>query len=381
MLEQDSFDHVALNNYAIILQDRREWARSEVVLRRSLNSGRSGMQETVNLASAQLYENKIDQADSTVKAAQRVHPNSDLMALLATSVTYARGMLDSTAHVLDRHRSAGTEEYLRSYSDFRLGDIEALRGRLGARARLYAEGAAVDSARGSPGAPLSGTLDSAFVATWFLEQPAQSVRMLDAALARTPLHSLGELHRPSLRVASMYALAGRPDRARSILTQYSADTRDSALKSEQEPELHNALAEIALAEHRPMDAVTEFRKGDQTVDGPSDQCEACLPVRLGRAYDQANMTDSTIANYERYLAKPDLLGTFQLLGSIYNAGVHKRLGELYEAKGEKEKALSHYLAFIALWKDADPALQPKVAEVRARVARLRDSEGRGAPRS
>jgi hypothetical protein len=38
--------------------------------------------------------------------------------------------------------------------------------------------------------------------------------------------------------------------------------------------------------------------------------------------------------------------------------------------------LSHYLAFIALWKDADPELQPKVAEVKARVARMKDSEHR-----
>jgi hypothetical protein len=63
-----------------------------------------------------------------------------------------------------------------------------------------------------------------------------------------------------------------------------------------------------------------------------------------------------------------------LTGAIYTAGVHKRLGELYEAQGDREKALSHYLAFIALWKGADPELQPKVAEVKARVARLKDSE-------
>jgi hypothetical protein len=65
-----------------------------------------------------------------------------------------------------------------------------------------------------------------------------------------------------------------------------------------------------------------------------------------------------------------------LTGAVYTAGVHKRLGELYEAKGDREKALSHYLAFIALWKDADPVLQPKVAEVKARVARMKDSEHR-----
>jgi hypothetical protein len=60
--------------------------------------------------------------------------------------------------------------------------------------------------------------------------------------------------------------------------------------------------------------------------------------------------------------------------AVVLAGIHKRLGELYEAKGENQKAASHYLAFIELWKNADPALQPKVAEVRQRLARLSNTE-------
>jgi hypothetical protein len=49
---------------------------------------------------------------------------------------------------------------------------------------------------------------------------------------------------------------------------------------------------------------------------------------------------------------------------------HKRLGELYEAKGDNAKAVSHYNAFVNLWQRADPDLQPKVAEVRARMERM-----------
>jgi len=60
----------------------------------------------------------------------------------------------------------------------------------------------------------------------------------------------------------------------------------------------------------------------------------------------------------------------------YLAGTYKRLGELYEAKGDKTKAASYYTKFITLWKDADPELQPRVAEVRKRLARLNDLESR-----
>jgi DNA-binding SARP family transcriptional activator len=55
------------------------------------------------------------------------------------------------------------------------------------------------------------------------------------------------------------------------------------------------------------------------------------------------------------------------------APAHKRLGELYEAKGDTKRAAAHYASFVELWKNADPDLQPKVTEVRARLERLRRS--------
>jgi hypothetical protein len=48
----------------------------------------------------------------------------------------------------------------------------------------------------------------------------------------------------------------------------------------------------------------------------------------------------------------------------------KRLGELYEQRGNREKALEYYGRFVDLWKDADAALQPIVQEVRQWMARL-----------
>jgi tetratricopeptide (TPR) repeat protein len=157
-----------------------------------------------------------------------------------------------------------------------------------------------------------------------------------------------------------------------MIAQYDADVKDTALRRSQEPDLHNALAEIALAEGHPLDAAAEFRKGDMLPDGPVNMCVQCLPAQLGRAYDRAEMADSVIAAYERYLAVGSVLNSLQLPDGPYLAGIHKRLGELYDAKGDREKALTHDLAFIALWKDADTELQPKLAEVKARVARLND---------
>ena len=57
-----------------------------------------------------------------------------------------------------------------------------------------------------------------------------------------------------------------------------------------------------------------------------------------------------------------------------SAGAQKRLGELLEAKGEREKAMSRYAQFIELWSNADPPLQPMVKQVRDRLARLQRAE-------
>ena len=81
------------------------------------------------------------------------------------------------------------------------------------------------------------------------------------------------------------------------------------------------------------------------------------------------MADSTIANLERYLAISNP-GRVEVDAWML-APAHKRLGELYEARNDNARAVAHYTSFMNLWKRADPDLQPKVAEVRARLDRLR----------
>jgi hypothetical protein len=62
-------------------------------------------------------------------------------------------------------------------------------------------------------------------------------------------------------------------------------------------------------------------------------------------------------------------------GPLFDAVVLERLGALYEDKGNKVLALRNYETLLALWKNADPELQPVVRDVRARVERLRRGTG------
>jgi hypothetical protein len=50
--------------------------------------------------------------------------------------------------------------------------------------------------------------------------------------------------------------------------------------------------------------------------------------------------------------------------------IARRLGELYEARGDRAQAREFYGRFVDLWKDADPELRPVVRDGRARLIRL-----------
>ncbi|MBL0170488.1 MAG: protein kinase [Gemmatimonadaceae bacterium] len=128
--------------------------------------------------------------------------------------------------------------------------------------------------------------------------------------------------------------------------------------------------EIALAEKRPLDAIGQFRR----VVGAEQFCLICGSGALARAFDAAGMRDSVVAVYERSLASrvpADRTGE----DVMERARALKRLGELYEDRGNLVQAIRRYREFVELWKDADAELQPVVADVRERIVRLEAKRG------
>jgi len=51
------------------------------------------------------------------------------------------------------------------------------------------------------------------------------------------------------------------------------------------------------------------------------------------------------------------------------------LGELYEERGQLDKARDYYGRFVDLWKNADPELQGVVKEVKQRLTKLAGEGG------
>jgi eukaryotic-like serine/threonine-protein kinase len=97
-------------------------------------------------------------------------------------------------------------------------------------------------------------------------------------------------------------------------------------------------------------------------------CATCGVFEHAQAYEQAGEPDSALATYAQLVAAQGFGGTQE--NSYAFAAASLRLGELYEQRGDRAKALEYYGRFVGLWKNADPELQPVVRDVRGRLARL-----------
>jgi tetratricopeptide (TPR) repeat protein len=367
LLDFDPDNITALNNVSIAYLDRRDPARAEQLLKHGLTVQSNVAVLYNNLTQAQLQLGKLAEAKQTVELMAKNLPRNPGVATQFQLVAESEGDYDRELAISDSVRLARPNDVATQRNEhFVAGEVRLIRGQLAEGVRQLAQLRDLAFAAGNVQAPLGKALDQPEMDAWFREDKAAALLGIERALAAHPLDSIPAAIRPYNRLVSLYSIAGRPDLARQVMQRFerqppTGDPEDVAAMK------HAALGQIALAERRYNDAVSEFRGSDV------GQCTVCALPNIARAYDLAGNADSAIALFSRYTA-----GLHRELrtDALHLAGSHKRLGELYEAKGDRAKAVSHYTKFVELWKDADPELQPKVAEVKKRLARLSDTEAK-----
>ena len=292
-------------------------------------------------------------------------PRSQVGPGVTVEVDFAAGRFDAARTRADSAlRANGADPAARIAQSGRLASVAMVRGRLAEASRDLRAVREAELERNVRTAPLSMALDSALMAVWFRGDSAGALRTLDAALTRSPLDAIPGADRPYPAIVRVLTLAGATSRARTMQTAFVRATSDvSPSASVVAIARHSIAGDIALAERRWNDAAVEYRKADVGF------CVVCALPDLARAYDLGGNADSAIAVFERYVSTPDYFR--RGADPLYLAGAHKRLGELYETKGDQVNAERHFAAFVELWKDADPELQPKVREAQARLAAIR----------
>ena len=364
LIDLDPENYPAINNAATIYQGRREFEKAERFFERAAALRPTSPIAYGNLIETQVLLGKVTAAEST---AARLHgnlPEHPQSALFLAELEAVRQQYDSAASrlVTLRRERAGDVRTQRSAA-YRLADIALIRGRLDEASGFIGDAHAAEKRLGIAVGPLTAALDDIWIDVWYRSE-RNTLPRIERALREHPLEKIADVERPYGYLVQLYSLAGDTKKAKEMLLAFTA-ARAETRREVDDITRHYLEGHIALAERRYADAIREYRAGD------AGSCMICAAPQLAQAYDLAGKADSAIIEFERYLGGTDL--NFGL-HSAFLAGAHKRLAELYDERGEHEKARSHYARFIELWKDADPELQPLVRAARERLARLQRAE-------
>ncbi len=367
--------YIAPHNLAIILESRRQFAASDSAYELEIRHDPVPLMSTYQqLAFGLATLHQYDAADSVVDAFEQSQGGRAAMQYVKAITTYMRGNVDSARTIAVKQDTASNPDDWSQIAPF-VAQLDAQQGKLKLALSEFIKAQRFDHERGAFSPVLYDSMRTAFFDAWFRGKNAQAARTLDAALAATPLKSFPADQSPYGLVAQIFAVAGRPDRARAVITEANAAyARNPSLRVAMQPSLDQAMGWVHLAEHNPQEAAKIFWVADSLPDGPANDCGACTAFQVGLAYDRANQADSAIAEYHRFLTEGGGLSSDR--NGNYLALAYKSLGRLYEDKGDRGNAATYYSKFVELWKNADPDLQPQVAEVKKRLSHLRDTERR-----
>ena len=357
-----------LVNLGEAVRTRREFARAESLNIAAIRFGGNSGTAYGNAIELQMDQGKFKEAATLVDSLRTISPG--YAARRRMYLAHITGDTRLLRHLSDSLLGAGLRARRRGGLES-AHDLAVLEGRMHAVSAFEAEYAAANPV------PPDGELYASMLAVGVLGATPALAARVDSTVARIPFGALPMIDRPYLLAAGLLARVGKPDKARAMLARYRAEVTDTSIRRVQVDGVHTVLGEIALASGKPREALEEFRRGDVGFDGaPANECAACLPFDLARAYDAAGKPDSAAVMFEAYLSTPTWLKVNAEMDGIRLPAIRERLGQLYEAMGNTAKAVGNYRAFIELWKNADPELQPRVADAKRRLARLIQPEPR-----
>jgi tetratricopeptide (TPR) repeat protein len=366
-LAVDPDNLIALNNFAILLSTRREWAQAESLAVRASALGR-GASFFENAMQAQVAQGHFEAAASTLERFAEKSPGSPNLLGHRALLAIARGDYAAGERIVMQLRSSQRNSPIwQARTSAGLSRISRMGGRVKESARYVLAKMASDEARGEPADYLDDAVDLALLELDFRGRADSGLGVLASALAKHPLESIPPVDRPYLALVVGYAKLGKVEQARRLYKEFESTTPQSVRRGN--PSRHFAAATLAESEGRIQDAAREYR----ALYEEDAECNACGLFDLARLADKAGRVDSALALYEQGFSTPSLwrvnMDSYELAPAL------KRAGELYESKGDRQKAVERYSRFVELWKNADPELQPGVREIRERLGRLAKEPG------
>ena len=362
ILERDPENAIALNNLARDLVTMRQFQEAESLAIRASRFGPT-LAFYYNVMSAEVGQGHYADAEVTLQRFGRLAPNSPTLLVYDEMLESAWGhypAAERVARELRGERGAGPT--VLAFASGILSAVEGVQGKLSRAVQEAEDWMALSERRGLPRDYLVAALSAAELDLRVRNQPAAGLKRIEAALQHHPLASMPATDRPYAQLARYYARAGRLDEAKRLLAEYERTVPEGIRRGDQA--VYAARGDVLLAQGRIADAVSAYRRWSEAA-----QCRDCgLFFEIASAYDRTHEADSAVVFYERVVST---LGVTRVLDDASTLGTAlRRLGELYDARGDRAKAREYYTRFVDLWKHADPELQAYVTRARAALARL-----------
>jgi tetratricopeptide (TPR) repeat protein len=359
LLDRYPDNYQALNNLALVYQDRRQFATAESLFTRATLIDSTVANLYFGIEGNQLLQGKFAEARRTLDLIARRFPENPVLLNVEIQWSSAQHRWEEAERRAEARIAAATGDTSALVDPFEaLALMAATQGRLGEADRLWPTHQRLSAASGAKGRHLFGVLRWAGEEMRYRNRPARALAIVDSALARTPLDSMLPGDRLYDELARFNAMAGRLDRARQLAA--AADASDRELGRQQLAERNWTRGVIALAEGRAAAAEALLLTAAE-----QHGCTICVLPDLGRAYEAEGKSNAATAVYERYVTTP-WFWRYET-DALELGPVLERLAALYDAAGEREKAGGARTRLVQLWRRADAELQPAVARARAGV--------------
>jgi tRNA A-37 threonylcarbamoyl transferase component Bud32/tetratricopeptide (TPR) repeat protein len=332
------------------------------------------VQRYANLHSVLLAQGKFAAAESLVQQGEARLGPATLFTKLRADAAWLRGDWDGADREAERLQAAATRAADRTEALYILEGDRFMRGRFREAQAARRELLQLTSQRGVQGpTPLVDSITTAFVDVRYRGRPAEALRRITSPWFRQQFAAAAPDQRPYAATALVLSAAGRPDDAARLLDDAERLRTDEQARRAFRQLLLLGRGRVALARNEPRAALTLADSAALRWDGLPWACLACVNVLRAQALDQLGQADSVSVLLDAYLDRPDIFRLeFEEGDYTQLPWVLKRSGELHEQAGRVDRAIARYESLVTLWKNADPELQPTVADLRGRIARLKD---------
>ncbi|MCL7971573.1 MAG: tetratricopeptide repeat protein [marine benthic group bacterium] len=361
MVDLDPADAWALNNLGAAYTDLGEWAEAEHWFARSVAVD-SSVKSINNVATAQINQGKLDEAEATLEIADRLAPGSERTLGTRYSLeTNRENWAEAEAAALQL-RDENSDPAWTSIGSLALGTVAAIEGKLAEAESSWRDAVRESSQAGDafPAWPLMQVFD---LNVHVRRDTARALRVLDAILAEYPLEGMDVMNRPYGWLAYWYARAGDRATAESLIAEMEAEVPTEYRSGEAVDDFRRNIEVANLMSEGRYEAALELVR---QVDLPG--CMQCRYVPKAQIFDQLGARDSALAMYTGYLElyAHDRAGwDNELRGPTL-----ERVGQLYDEAGDLENAAVYYARFVDLWAEADAELQPRVDAARTRLEEI-----------